>query len=123
LAAFWLCAGQASREQVQLAQLGRKLEFELLSIDALGLGEDEPASLSRSSDQNRRVNRGIVLDMVMPQMSGRAAYVALREIDPVPRRSLEAVAEVDRGKHAEWRRVVSLAAEHHIIRAERIPDA
>ncbi len=26
--------------------------------------------------------RGIVLDMVMPQMSGRATYVALREIDP-----------------------------------------
>jgi signal transduction histidine kinase/CheY-like chemotaxis protein len=26
--------------------------------------------------------RGIVLDMVMPQMSGRATYVALKEIDP-----------------------------------------
>ena len=121
MAASCLC-GQASREQVQLAQFGRKLEFELLSIDALGLGDDEPASLSRSSDQHRRVNRGIVLDMVMPPMSGRAAYVASREIDPVTR-SLEAVAEMDRGKHAEWRRVVSLAAEHHIIRAERIPDA
>ena len=31
---------------------------------------------------HREEIRGIVLDMVMPQMSGRATYVALREIDP-----------------------------------------
>jgi len=53
---------------------------ELLGYTALPVG-DGPSAVQSLRDRGNEV-RAVVLDMVMPQMSGRATYSALREVSP-----------------------------------------
>ncbi|MBL0214643.1 MAG: response regulator [Myxococcales bacterium] len=55
------------------------------ALDSLGYAAVEAASGADAVEiyrAHRDEIRGVVLDMVMPVMSGRATYLALREIDP-----------------------------------------